>query len=224
VNILFLTFLLWLTDNRSLEAVSRSNEARKKGQLAYKNADYSEAVLAYRTVLSASMFTQPEVRLNLAHAYFQQKQWQNAQRYYSQLAAVRQPVLASRAQMQLGIIHALRRDTLSALRFFQKSLITNPENRLAAYNYEVLKKQYHGATPPPVPPSKNSTTPPPPTQKTANEVQKSEERKVQLQRFQGIKMTEAQALLLLDALKNAEVQYLQQQKRKVSPNAERGKW
>lgn len=228
MNILLLSFLLWITDNQSLDAISRGNRARAKGLLAYKNGYYQGANVAYREVLAASVFAEPEVRFNLAHSYFQINQLQNAQRYYARLANVRNITLASRAQMQLGVIEALCKDTLNALRFLQKSLVTNPDNRLAAYNYELLKKQYHGPIPPPNPPEpqlpKNNNiakTPPPQGQ----EVEKTTEKKELLRRLQSLKMTEAQAIMVLEALKNTEIQYLQQQKRKSTNTAGgSGKW
>jgi len=225
MNILLLSFLLWLSDNRSFDNIARGNRAKVAGQLAYQNANYLEASTAYRAVLSASTFAEPEARLNLAHSYFKLNQLQNAQRYYARLANIRNAPLAARAQMQLGVIYALRKDTVSALRYFQKSLVTNPDNRLAAYNLELLKKKYRGSIPSPKPPApqeqKNKVVAPP--SQHSLEVQKSQDRKELLTRLKNLDMNEAQALMLLDALKNTDVQYLQQQKRKTTNN-NRGKW
>ena len=227
MNILLLSFLLWLSDNRSFDNIARGNRARVSSQLAYQNANYLEASIAYRQVLSSSAFAEPEARLNLAHSYFKLNQLQNAQRYYEQLGKLRNASLAARAQMQLGVIYTLRKDTVSALRYFRKSLVTNPENRLAAYNLELLEKQYSGAMPSPKPPApqaqkSKAVAPSPPPQQSA-EVQKSEDKKELLARLKNLDMDEAQALMLLNALKNSEIQYLQQQKRKTT-NTNRGKW
>ena len=223
---LLLSLLLWIWDNRSFNAISRGNKAKIEGQQSYQKADYLGAAVAYREVLAVSLFAEPEARFNLAHSYFKLNQFQNAQGLYGRLALVKNPKIASQAQTQLGVIYAIEKDTLKALNALKKSLMINPENRLAAYNYELLKKQYRGSMPKTQenkPEPEEKPTPATTTPQQALEAQRSEEKKNFLNRLAAMNMTEAQALFILDALKASEIQYSQQHKRKNSAD-NRGKW
>lgn len=226
MSVLLLSLLLWIWDNRSFNAISRGNDAKIEGERAYQNTNYFGAAAAYREVLAASLFAEPEARLNLAHSYFKLNQLQNAQELYGRLALVKNSKIAAQAQMQLGVIYATQKDTLKALNALKKSLMINADNRLAAYNYELLKKQYSGKITEPAakkPQEQEKPAPKPTNPQEALEAQKSEEKKQILTRLEAMKMTEAQALLILDALKAAEMQYLQQQKRKTTTE-NKGKW
>ncbi|MFN8348658.1 MAG: tetratricopeptide repeat protein [Spirosomataceae bacterium] len=231
IESLLISLLLWIWDNRSFDTISRSNRAKTEGQEAYLEKDYSKALTAYRNISNASLFAEAEARLNLAHTYFQLKQLQNARRYYTRLAKVHNnPMLSSRACNQLGIIETLDKDTVSALRYFKESLRHNPDNQKARYNYELLKKSFSGkeetAKSKPTPQKSEQSPSPVPPPKTSREVQKTEEKKQLLTQLQNMNMSEAQAMMILDALKASEIQYLQQQKhRSTSSNdVSKGKW
>lgn len=201
-----------------------------EAQEAYKQADFNKAVEGYRNISNNSLFTEPSARLNLAHTYFQLTQLQNAKRYYKRLAVVDNPWIASRAYSQLGVIEAIDKDTLEALRYFKEGLRKNPDNQIARFNYEYLKKRFSGnddITPPKnIPQKKEQSAQNAPAPKVGQEVLKTEEKKELLTRLQNIKMSEAQAMMILDALKASEIQYLQQQKHRSStPDDEsKGKW
>ncbi|MCU0341178.1 MAG: hypothetical protein MUE30_14965 [Spirosomaceae bacterium] len=223
---LLISLLLWVWDNRSFDSISRGNRAKLEAQQAYLDKNYQSAAEHYRNVLNASLFVEPEARLNLAHAHLQLKQLPQARRYYSQLIRVNNKRLSSQAYNQLGVISAFERDTIAALDFFKKSLRQDTENQVARFNFELLKTQFSGrlsspkspaAAPSPAPASQNSP-------QVAEEVQKSEEKKKVLNRLASIKMNEAQALMILDAMKNTETQYLQQQKYRAPTDDSKGKW
>lgn len=230
IQSLLFSLLLWIWDNRSFDTISRSNRAKIEGQVAYQEKDYQKALEAYQNISNSSLFAEPEARLNLAHAYFQLKQLNNARQYYIRLSKVKNNILSSRAFNQLGVIETIDKDTLVALRYFKESLRQNPDNQKAQYNYELLKKTFSGkedvAKTKPAPQKTEQTPTPSPTPKTAQEVQKTEEKKNLLDQLQNMKMTEAQAMMILDALKASEIQYLQQQKHRSSSSndANKGKW
>lgn len=227
---LLIYILLWIWDNRSFDTISRSNRAKLEAREAYREADYKKAMEAYRSVSNNSLFTEPSARLNLAHTYFKLAQLQNARRYYKKLTQVDNHWLASRAYSQLGVIEAIDKDTLEALRYFKEGLRQNPDNQIARFNYEFLKKRFSGKeetrTAKSAPQSKEQTTQNTPAPKAAQEVLKTEEKKELLSRLQTIKMSEAQAMMILDALKASEIQYLQQQKHRspASNDDSKGKW
>ncbi len=185
---------------------------------------------AYRNVSNGSVFTEPSARLNLAHTYFKLQQLQNARRYYKRLTQIDNPVLASRAYAQLGVIEAIDKDTLEALRYLKEGLRQNPDNAIARFNYELLKKSFSGRekTPPPVsaPQNVEQSAPQKTEPREGQEVQKTEEKKDLLTQLQNMKMSEAQAMMILDALKASEIQYLQQQKHRSQKSADnnKGKW
>lgn len=222
--------LLWIWDNRSFDTISRSNRAKLEAREAYMEADFEKAMEAYRNVSSNSLFTEPSARFNLAHSYFQLKQLQNARRYYKRLTQVDDAWLASRAYSQLGVIEATEKDTVEALRYFKEGMRKNPENQIARFNYEFLKKRYSGKVEAEPLKSnvqkKEQTAQTPPSPNLGQEVLKTEEKKDLLTQLQNMKMSEAQAMMILDALKASEIQYLQQQKhrsRKPNDNS-KGKW
>ncbi|WP_041341377.1 tetratricopeptide repeat protein [Runella slithyformis] len=201
-----------------------------EAQEAYKEADYDKAMEAYRDVSNNSLFTEPSVRLNLAHTYFKLAQLQKARRYYLKLTQVDNPRLASRAYSQLGVIEAIDRDTLKALRYFKESLRQSPDNQIARFNFEYLKKHFNGKEESQpaktTTQQKEQTAQNAPALNAAQEVLKTEEKKELLSRLQSIKMSEAQAMMILEALKASEIQYLQQQKHRslTSDDDSKGKW
>ena len=130
----------------------------------------------------------------------------------------------------MGTIEVINKDTLAALRYFKESLRQNPDNQKARYNYEFIKKKFSGKErvpkSNPQPQKQEQQSPLTPVPQTAQEVQETEEKKQLLNQLQHMKMSEAQAMMILDALKASEIQYLQQQKhRSISPNDNsKGKW
>lgn len=229
IESLLFSLLLWIWDNRSFDTISRSNRAKIEGQQAYNEKDYQHALEAYQNVSTASLFAEPESRLNLAHTYFQLKQLRNAQKYYAKLSMVSNPFLASRALNQLGVIETMQKDTAQALFYFRQSLRLNPDNDKAQFNYELLKKRYHGKekatkaltqAPPNVTPKKNE--PQPQTEQVAKQ---TEEKKNLLNQLKNLKMSEEQAMIILESLKASEIQYLQQQRHRTTANDDtKGKW
>lgn len=225
---LLISLMLWIWDNRSFDSISRGNRAKSEAQRAYLNKDYKRAIEAYRNVLEVSLFVEPEARLNLAHAHLQLRQLPQAKRYYGQLIRVKNKRLTSQAYNQLGVIAVLERDTVEALEYFKKSLRQDTENEIARFNFEFIKKRFSGRLPTSKPPVASQVPSPASSLKQnpqmTEEIQKSEEKKKVLNRLEAIKMNESQALMILDAMKNTEMQYLQHQKHRIPNDNSKGKW
>jgi tetratricopeptide (TPR) repeat protein len=230
IQSLLFSILLWIWDNRSFDTISRSNRAKIEAKEAYQDKNYERALESYQSIANSSLFAEPEARLNLAHSYFQLKQLKNAERYYLRLSKVKNPFLASRAFNQLGVIETMNKDTLAALQFFRESLRQNPENHKAQYNFELLKKRFKGKETTKIPkntPKKEELAPKPaPPEQISQEAQKTEEKKNLLNKLKNLSMSEAQAMMVLDALKASEIQYLQQQRHRSSAKNDdsKGKW
>lgn len=227
IQSLLFSLLLWIWDNRSFDTISRSNRAKVEGQEAYNEKQYKRALEAYQTISTTSLFAEPESRLNLAHTYFQLNQLRNAKKYYTKLAKVSNVFLASRALNQLGIIETLDKDTAQALLYFRQSLRLNPDNDRAQYNFELLKKRFNGKEKqtrqniPQQNPEKNQTE----TEQSKIQTQQTEEKKNLLNQLKNLKMSEEQAMIILEAMKASEIQYLQQKRHQSTVKDDsNGKW
>ncbi|RAJ92160.1 hypothetical protein LX87_05127 [Larkinella arboricola] len=219
---LILSVLLWLYDNRSFDRISRDNIARIEGLKAYQAGNYKRAVEQYGTLANSTLFVEPSARLNLAHSYFQLRQYAQAQRQYRLVAQVNQSGLAAVAEVQLGIIAVLQGDSATALSLFRKALTTVPALEAAQFNYELIAKTYSGK-----PHTKHSQQPrtkprqtqqetevsPEPGQEKGTQPQQGDNKDELLRRLRSLNLSEEQALSILNAMQHNEVQYINQRRR-----------
>ena len=166
-----------------------------------------------------SFFTPPEVTLNYAHALFENNDTVQARRKYAQLISIKEPSLASTTYSQLGIIFCTEKDTAQALTLFKEALILKPDNDLARFNYELLKRKYHPAPNPnnsvPKPKNNQLLSPPPPPKNEQAEVAKNNSQKELLKTLKNYGLTLQKAKIILDGMKNSEIQYIQQRQNLV---------
>lgn len=218
MNSLIFYIFLWILDNSSFTKVNIRNKAIKEAQLAYKDHDFEEASSQYQLLGSTSFFTPPEVTLNHAHALFEGKDTLQARRKYAQLVSLKEPILASTTYSQLGIIFCLEKDTARALSLFKEALILKPDNDIARFNYELLKRKYHPKnnqnTNIPKP-KNNQNLPPPPSQNQQAEIAKDDSQKELLKTLKNYGLTPEKARTILDGMKNSEIQYIQQKQNLV---------
>jgi tetratricopeptide (TPR) repeat protein len=135
-----------------------------------------------------------------------------ARRKYAQLVNLKEPNLASTTYSQLGIIFCNAKDTTRALNLFKQALILKPENEIARFNYELLKRKYHPQkNKNEVPKSpQNKSNIPPPTEQQKAEVAKDNSQKELLKTLKNYGLTPEKAKIILDGMKNNEIQYIQQ--------------
>jgi tetratricopeptide (TPR) repeat protein len=186
--------------------------------------DYQEASLQYQLLSKQSFFTPSEVTLNYAHSLFELKDTLAARKKYAQLASLKEPNLASTTYSQLGIIFCNEKDTVRALTLFKEALILKPDNEIARYNYELLKKQYksqRNKVENPPKPKNNLPNPPPQTQQEKAEVAKEDSQKELLNTLKNYGLTPEKAKTILDGMKNNEVQYIQQRQNLVKSKESR---
>lgn len=220
----FISILLWIWDNRSSDSILKGNRAKVEAEIAFQNKNYKDAINRYEEVVNASFFVEPEARLNLAHSYWMANDEKNAINLYKRLSKIKNQNIASESNTQLGVIFVSKKDTAAALAFFKKALVQNEYNQIARYDYELLKAKFSGIQTEVAKQPKTQTIEITQSQKVELEVQKSEEKNQLLQRLKNIKMTEKQALALLDVVNNEEVEYLLRRKLKVKKTDEKGKW
>lgn len=123
-----------------LGTISRINENVDIAKAAYLRSDYIEAVAAYEYLLSDLEVRDDQIRLNLGHAYFRLGEMQKAQQQYTLLANHASRHTRTIALLQLGTISARNQKYKQALSYFRQTLVLEPGNEAARYNYELLKK------------------------------------------------------------------------------------
>ncbi|MFN8356532.1 MAG: hypothetical protein U0Y10_18915 [Spirosomataceae bacterium] len=212
--------VLWILNFGSYDTVSLRNKAKVSAETAYTNKDYLLASTYYKQVLNYTLFVEPEVRLDLGHSYFLLGDTKGATRQYQRLVHAQSAEIATMSLNQMGVLSNNEGAHQKALAYLKEALQVNPNNEIARYNYELLKKQHPTMTPPPPPESpKNTSKPPPPPQqapKQQAELEKSEKKEDVLHTLKQYDLTEEKARMILDAMKAGEVQYIQQRQYKTA--------
>lgn len=201
MNTWFFYIILLFLNIRSLTNVSERNRLKIEAGTAFLKKNYPLARDKYQTLANLSFNLEPEARLNMAHAYFYTKDTARALIEYKRLLKVKDEQIFTGALIQIGVINAMLKDSMTAMLLFKEALQKNPDNLTARYNYELLKKRLPDSNPPP-PPSQNQENQP-----QNNETRQSEEKKDELQSNSPEKMSKEKALQILEAMKTNELQY-----------------
>tara|TARA_R110002124_G_scaffold274361_3_gene444192 strand:- start:1238 stop:1951 length:714 start_codon:yes stop_codon:yes gene_type:complete len=219
---LLMYILLWVSDNRSFDTITRTNEQKKVAEIRYNEGQFEAAAAIYYNISYGSLFSKPGARLNLANSYFANNQWEEAGKQYKLLLGVTNNLIAARANNQLGIIAVANQDSSAALDFFKTALELSPNNKDAKGNYIFLKMHYSGNITANSSISKiKSKTNVLKSQaaqidsiKTLeNEVSAERKKENFLNSLKSINMSEDQAKAILDAMKANESQYIYQLRR-----------
>ncbi|MDX5480220.1 MAG: tetratricopeptide repeat protein [Hymenobacteraceae bacterium] len=123
-----------------LRTISRINEYAREGAKAYAQQDYTTAISAYAYLLNDLEVQDDQLRLNLAHSYYQSGQLAEAQHEYRLLADHPTQRMRAIVHLQLGNIATKQRKYKQALSLYKQALIADPGSDAARYNYELLKK------------------------------------------------------------------------------------
>ena len=120
--------------------IAHVNRIKRNAEEAYKNEDFETAISSFRILTDSLGINEDPIILNLANAYFKQKDTTNATQYYSKVLSSDDACLRSLAYQQMGVINKQQNKLKDALSDFKASLKSNPANEDARYNYEILKK------------------------------------------------------------------------------------
>ena len=120
--------------------IAHVNRIKRSAEEAYKNEDFETAISSFRILTDSLGINEDPIILNLANAYFKQKDTTNAVQYYSKVLSSDDARLRSLAYQQMGVINKQQNKLKEALSDFKASLKSNPANEDARYNYEILKK------------------------------------------------------------------------------------
>lgn len=203
----------WIFDNGSFSRVNERNHALVQAQRSFRLQEYEEAAKSYEIMLKNSYFPPEEVVQNYAQTLFLAKDTLNAKKKYLQLVALQKTAAASTTYSQLGLLACWEKDSGQALTLFRQALKINPENEIARFNYELLRTLYNPKAPKQQEKHKpkNQTTPPPPkNDEQAINPEKSEEKRRLLKTLKNYGLSLEGAMMILDGMKNSEIQYIQQ--------------
>jgi Ca-activated chloride channel homolog len=121
--------------------ISKINRAKAEAKKAYEAGDFKKAASTYRYLIDSLNVNEDEVLLNLANAYYQQKDTANAQTTYQGLTSSTKNQISSKANQQLGLMANEKGKAEEALNYFKQAIKADPSNEGARYNYEMLKKK-----------------------------------------------------------------------------------
>lgn len=103
-----------------------------------KEKKFRQAIKSYEEALKENPELPAQVKLNLGHAYYETGQNRQAQKYYlASMPGLTSPSEKANACLQLGNLFVREKDYKSALDWFQKSLLQQPDNRIARKNFEL---------------------------------------------------------------------------------------
>jgi tetratricopeptide (TPR) repeat protein len=134
---LFIQFFtnFWFYFNK----IEDSNTLKTKAAEAYRTHYYSEAINYYDKLLTAYEPNSDPIKLNLAHAHYKAQSYDAAAKLYTELSLSPDQLIRSTALCQLGVIQHRSKRYKLAIYYFKEALRVNPNNAIAAYNYELLK-------------------------------------------------------------------------------------
>jgi len=137
---LLVLVILFNLSGPDINKIARVNKMKRVAEEAYKNGEYDSAISSFRLLTDSLGVSEDPILLNLANAYFQQKDTTNAAHYYSRVLGSNDDQLRSLAYQQMGVINKQKNKLNEAISDFKAALKSDPLNEDARYNYELLKK------------------------------------------------------------------------------------
>ncbi|MCH7408489.1 hypothetical protein MM239_03710 [Belliella sp. DSM 111904] len=133
-------FLLLLLIPSSWLLITKMNKAIKNAKTSYASAEYEKSVADHLILISDFEMDSPEVQFNLGLSYMNNEQREEAQRTFTGLISSKNKYIASFSFNHNGILLAQDQQFEEALEAFKFSLIKDPSNEAARYNYELLAR------------------------------------------------------------------------------------
>lgn len=211
MNSWFFYIILLFLNLRSLTNVSQRNALKIEAGTAFYKKNFSLAAQKYEELANISYNLEPEARLNLAHSYFSINDTTRALEEYKKLVRLNDVVISTNAMIQVGVIETMKGDSTGALELFKIALQNDNENKVARYNYELLRKKL-----PQTPPKNNQSQTSESQANNGGEAEKTEEKRDELDSTTPEKMSKEKALQILEAMKTTELQYAQQRKQQAN--------
>ncbi|MFD2200697.1 hypothetical protein [Shivajiella indica] len=120
--------------------IGKKNAAIKAAAKSYAETDYEASVANHLRLSSEFGINTPNSSYNLALSYHYNGQLEEAQRTYQSLQSSTDKFITSYSANQNGILLAGQNKYEEALSAFKFSLIKDPTNEAARYNFELLSR------------------------------------------------------------------------------------
>jgi Ca-activated chloride channel family protein len=120
--------------------IARVNTLKKEARAAYNNGEFETAINKYNVLMQEYQQMDPNLMLNLSHAYYKAGNMEEAEKTYKPLIASGDMKVRSIANQQLGNMASAKKDYKTALNYYKAALKAAPDNEEARYNYELTKK------------------------------------------------------------------------------------
>ncbi len=131
--------LLALVSNDPRE-IAKINSLKKEAEQAYLNGDYDVAITKYTYLTDSLAISDDQVLLNLGHAYYQKGDTTGAKYNYGKVGSSSDKRLKSIAHQQLGVMDKDAGKLDQSLLQLKSAIKSDPTNKDAVYDYEVVKK------------------------------------------------------------------------------------
>jgi hypothetical protein len=138
---LILHLIFWVVNHGPIDRSKRVNQTVEKVESALQQKNYLAAGLHLRYLVDSLHVTDPEVRLDLAHALFNGKDTLKSRLQYQRLDSIADKAIRSVALQQLGVLAGIHNANEEALDYCKQTLRIDPTNDEARYNYELLMKK-----------------------------------------------------------------------------------
>ena len=182
--------------------ISKINEIKKEAKRNFSEKKYDQAIDKYKYLIDSMNLNDDNVMLNLSHSYLLNGDTLNAIDGYNSLTESKKGNIKSIAYQQLGVISDKYQKLKESSELFKNSIKSNPENTESKYNYELVMKKI---------------------KEQQNQENKEQQNQTIEEKLKEINISKEKAEMILEALKNNEIQYLQQLKRKTSKKVDKSK-
>lgn len=124
-----------------INSIAKTNKLISKAESAMKSKDFKTAINSYEKALAESPELPGQIYMNLGNAYLQSNNVKKAQKNYLTAAAnIPSAAMKSVAFQQVGNISFGSKNYKEAMDWYKKSLIADPTNNNARFNYELAYK------------------------------------------------------------------------------------
>ena len=120
--------------------IAKTNQLIKEAEYAYLEQNYPLAIEKYKLLVDSLNYEDDKATLNLANAYYRNNQKEESLEYYRRILDSKDKVVKTAANQQMGVLAYEKKEMSQAMNYFKTSLISDPSNDEARYNYELLKK------------------------------------------------------------------------------------
>ncbi len=120
--------------------IAKTNQLIKEAEYAYLEQNYPLAIEKYKLLVDSLNYEDDKATLNLANAYYRNNQKEESLEYYRRILDSKDKVVKTAANQQMGVLAYEKKEMAQAMNYFKTSLISDPSNDEARYNYELLKK------------------------------------------------------------------------------------